>query len=182
MNLLFSIFSLFLLVNCGTKDKTKGHNEFSKSETKKITVSGTVSQTYSYCGGARPSDEMIAGLATPKPWPGKKFHIIKGDTNTVSHKVVLDFTSDAEGKFSFELEPGTYSIILDDQLSPPDAKKYKTELINVDETCFNNWWAKPYYLLEVKEENIKDLNFNFHHRCFIGSDVPCLHYTGPYPP
>ena len=51
-----------------------------------------------------------------------------------------------------------------------------------DEKCLKAWWAKPYYLLEVKDKDISDLNFTFHHRCFVPGDIPCINYIGPMPP
>ncbi|MCC6371738.1 MAG: hypothetical protein IT236_12085, partial [Bacteroidia bacterium] len=44
------------------------------------------------------------------------------------------------------------------------------------------WWSKAYFVLEIKDKNIDGLEFNFHHKCFIEGDVPCLNYTGPMPP
>lgn len=171
----FILIGLIVLFSCGTKSKTAVSSQ-------KATVSGSVVQTFSYCGGAEPTDEMLAELATPQIYPGKKFHVIKGDTNTVKHEIVLNFTSDSAGKFSFQLAPGRYSILLDEQSSAPDAKKYISQHITMDEACYKKWWATPYCRLEVKNENIKDLKFSFHHRCFVPGDIPCLGYDGPLPP
>lgn len=148
----------------------------------KITVSGLVTQTDSHCGGVAPTDEMEKRLATPHAFPGKKFHVIKGDTNTTAHEIVLSFATGEDGNFSFQLLPGTYSILVDEQATPPDAKKYRTEFISLDEACYDKWWAKPYHLLEVKTADLTGLKFHFHHRCFLTNDIPCLRYTGPYPP
>lgn len=188
-----SVFLLSLFA-CGTKNITGMQQQAAKAEpkpevnssTNTTTISGSIMQTFSYCGGAAPPQFLLEQLAEPKPYSGKKLHVIKGDSNTEGRKIILSFTSDTAGKFSFQLEPGTYSIILDEQFSAPDAKKYKTQLQNIDEDCYKKWWVKPYYLLEVpatsKPTTIKGLNFNFHHRCFISSDVPCLRYEGPMPP
>lgn len=193
MNFISFNVLVFSLLACGTKNKTTADKDpvkaeiqtAIKSETKKITISGSVTQTYSYCGGAAPPDFLLEQLAEQKPFPNKNFHVIKGDTNTTSHKIILSFTSDTAGNFSFQLEPGTYSILLDEQAYLPDAKKHKTQSQSIDEDCYKNWWAKPYYLLAVEESSktttIKGLNFNFHHRCFISSDIPCLQYNGPLP-
>jgi hypothetical protein len=51
----------------------------------------------------------------------------------------------------------------------------------VDEQCLIEWWKKPYYLLEVKDQNITSLNFIFIHRCFLNNDIPCISYGGPMP-
>ena len=194
MNFILSASVVFSLLACGAKhktavQKTSGRTE-AKTDTdspaKKVIISGTITQTSSYCGGAAPPQFLLEQLAEPKPFPKKKLYVIKGDTNTASHQIILNFTSDSAGNFSFQIEPGTYSVILEEQASAPDAKKYKTQVQAIDEACYKNWWAKPYYLLEVpaaeKQTIIKGLNFNFHHRCFISSDVPCLQYGGPMPP
>jgi len=189
MNSITLSIVIFSFLACGTKHKASTEKSSEKTETqsseKKASISGTVTQTSSYCGGARPPDFLLEQLAEPKPYPNKKFHLIKGDTNTTAHKIILSFTSDSAGNFSFQLETGTYSILLDEQASPPDAKKYKKQSQSIDEDCYKNWWAQPYYLLEVpptsQTTTIKGLNFNFHHRCFISSDIPCLHYQGLMP-
>lgn len=192
LNILVAFF--IVIINYGTKYRTvplpgntaETVNKCSNIETKSIgktfTVSGTVTQTGSYCGGAVPSKEMLAQLSTPKPYAEKKFHVIKGDTNTPSHKIILSFTTDEQGKFSFSLRPGTYSIIQDEQATPLNVKEYKTKTISADENCLKIWWAKPYYVLRVKRADITGLEFKFHHRCFLPNDIPCLQYTGPYPP
>ena len=94
----------------------------------------------------------------------------------------MSFTTGEAGNFSFLLLPGIYALLVDEQIPPPDTKKYQTKFITVDETAFNQWWAKPYHLLEVKAADIADLKFHFQHRSFIPNDIPALRYTGPYPP
>lgn len=182
---------LLLITGCGSKNKTAKESAPAQQTTpvpaKKVTVSGIVMQTSSYCGGAAPPDFIIKELETPRPLAGKKLHIIKGDTNIANRPIVLSFISDSAGKFSFRVEPGLYSVLLEEQIPLPDAKKYSTKNQSIDEACYKKWWAKPYYLLEVedssnKSTSLEGLVFLFHKRCFINSDVPCLSYLGPFPP
>lgn len=190
MNTIKIVAAFLLLFVFGAINKSSAQKKLSKHKTKsevktaakKVTVSGTVTQSNSYCGGARPNDEILAATQKPYPFPNKKFHLIKEEINTLNRKIILSFTTDSAGNFSFQVVPGTYSILLDEQVAAPDAKKYQTQFIKVDESCFKDWWAKPYYLLEVGTANIKALNFDFHHRCFIQNDIPCLQYEGPLPP
>ena len=130
----------------------------------------------------RPTEEKLKRLTAPRAYPGKRFHVIRGSTNALAREIVLSFTTDEAGNFSFQLLPGTYALLVDEQIPPPDAKKYQTKFITVDESAFNQWWAKPYHLLEVKAAPIADLKFHFPHRSFISNDIPCLRYVGPYPP
>lgn len=153
----------------------------SKLSSKKYAVSGTVTQTRAYCGGARPPDEVFVMLATPRPYPGKKFYVIQGTVNSDQRKVMLSFTSDSLGNFRFRLPPGRYSIIMEEQAKALNPSDYKTEFITADEECMKEWWAKPYYSLEVKKVPVKQLQFEFRKRCFIPLDIPCLQYIGPAP-
>ena len=130
----------------------------------------------------RPTEEKFKKLTTPRAYPGKRFHVIRGSTNTLAREIVLTFTTGEVGNFSFQLPPGTYALLVDEQIPPPDAKKYQTKFITVDEAALNQWWAKPYHLFEVKAADITELKFHFHHRSFIPYDIPCLRYVGPYPP
>ena len=182
--------SLFFFISCKSKHGTTNSatTETNKNETAvlKAVVSGSVTQTYPYCGGARPTKEILEEMAEPKPFPGKKFYVIKGEINSKTREVILDFTSDTEGNFSFSIEPGTYAIILEEQVKEPDASKYTSQFVKMDEECFKKWWEAPYYLLQVekteKPAKISGLIFNFNHRCFLSHDIPCLQYDGPQPP
>lgn len=149
---------------------------------KTYTVTGSVTQTYSYCGGAAPPKELLDELATPVAYAGKKFYIRAGKTNSTKIKIIKSFTTNSAGEFSFRLSPGTYAIILEEQLHKIKAGSYKKEYQEIDEKCLQQWWVKPYYVLEVRNKEISQLNFNFHRRCFISNDIPCIMYNGPMPP
>ena len=148
---------------------------------KTFTVSGKVTQTFPYCGGAAPSKELLEKLAKPVAYAGKKFFIREGKTNSINAKILESFSTGKDGEFSIRLAPGIYSIILEEQLKLIKAEDLTKEFIEVDEKCLEEWWSKPYYLLEVKNYDINDLNFNFFHRCFILNDIPCINYNGPQP-
>ena len=184
--LLSSVTLLALLFICGPKTSLTASADGKTTDpslpSPKMTISGTVTQSDAYSGGVKPTEERLKRLTAPRAFPGKKFHVIKGNTNTIAREIVLSFTTGEAGNFTFQLLPGTYAILVDEQVSSPDAKKYQTKSITVDETAFNQWWAKPYQLLDVKATNITDLKFHFQHRSFIPYDIPPLRYTGPYPP
>lgn len=148
---------------------------------KTYTVSGKVTQTFPYCGGAAPPQELMEKLAKPVVYAGKKFFIRQGKTNNRDAKIITSFITGKDGEFSIQLSTGTYSIILEEQVNSIKAQDLTREFIQVDEKCLEEWWSKPYYLLEVKNNDINDLIFNFYHRCFIVNDIPCINYVGPQP-
>lgn len=152
-----------------------------KTYAQTINIKGNVKQTFSYCGGARPDESLLDRLATPVSFGGKKFYIRKGKTNNLKNKVILGFETDSIGNFSFEIKPGVYSILLEEQLNWINPKEYSSRNQKVDENCLKKWWSKPYYLLVVTKFNNKKLDFLFQHRCFINNEIPCIEYIGEMP-
>jgi hypothetical protein len=177
MKNLFSIF-LLLFSMCLSAQKTGGVKPV------RVTVKGKLMQTRSYCGGVEPSQEVLDNIQKPTPYENKIFYVRKGKVNSTKAEVITSFTTDVNGEFSFQITPGTYSIIQAKQLK---ALK-KSELTSTDKTrvvdgkCMKEWWAKPYYLLEVKTENITIPVWSIHHPCFVEGDIPCISYDGPMPP
>jgi hypothetical protein len=155
------------------------HSLNCKSQTYLIT--GTVQQTSSYCGGARPPQEILDNFKKPLPYANKIFYVRIGEINSLDNKIITKFTSDSSGNFTIRLPQGIYSILVEEQIKPIEAKDYITKLQTVDEKCLQTWWQKPYYLLVVKKKN-EPLNFNFHHRCYLKNDIPCVTYIGPVHP
>ena len=76
-----------------------------KKSVKTFEVSGIVTQTYSYCGGAAPPAELLEKLATPVPYQGKRFFIRGGKINKSNNLIINRFTTGKDGKFSLELAP-----------------------------------------------------------------------------
>ena len=108
--------------------------------------------------------------------------IKSGNENDLAMPVITSFMTDSIGNFSIHLTPGIYSIVVKEQLTVLNAADFDTKKLSVDKDCLAAWWKKPYYLLEVKQENISTLNFVFHHRCNIKYDIPCISYHGPLAP
>jgi hypothetical protein len=177
--LILFIFRLSSPVFCQPKP---GHFCKLNNKSNSFTISGTVTQTSSYCGGAMPPKELLDRMATPVAYPNKKFYIRKGKVNSATVKIVASFITDSSGTFSLRLAPGVYSIIVEEQLNEIKAATYIKQHQVVDKKCLQEWWAKPYYVLEIKNADITNLNFNFHHRCYIDNDIPCITYNGPVHP
>ena len=162
----------------------------SQKESGKVKVSGTVTQTFSYCGGARPSNEMLAKLAEPNPFSNKVLVILKGNKNdfTCNSRWNLAINSDSIGNFSAVLEPGEYCIVDEfksNQTNYDDIlKKYATESTNysaVDPKCLKDWFSTPDAVFTVTKSGVKDLSIVYHHPCSWRS-IPCVNYHGPLPP
>ena len=158
----------------------------SERKVKKYSVAGVITGTSNYCGGARPSDEMLADIATPKPIPNKKIYIKKGEINSFKNKILLTLITDSAGKFQAKLPPGKYLIVDGDKKDMTYynqlLKEHKEQTKNfdaVDSTCLNEWYLKPDFTFEVKHTEIKNISVNYHKACF---NLPCIQFRGPYPP
>ncbi len=147
------------------------------------TVSGTVMQTSHYCGGAKPSEEMLKSFETPGPYISKVLYLKAGKTNSNNERVIVKFTSDSLGRFSFQIKPGTYCILQEEQVKTFSQKDYvSSSTFAYDLACIKAWWKKPLKVITVKDSPVKNLRFDFTKACFIQSDMPCITYTGPMPP
>lgn len=157
-----------------------------KKKVKKISVSGMVTGTSSYCGGARPPEFLLEQLRTPSPRPTKKIYIKKGEVNSFNSKVLLELMTDTAGKFRTRLPPGKYLIVDEDKKDMTYynklLKEHKNKTQNyeaVDTVCLKEWYLKPDYIFEVKNTEVKNISVNYHKVCF---NLPCTYYRGPYPP
>lgn len=134
-----------------------------------------------YCGGAAPSKEQANGFTNPIA--NEVFYIYKGERPKSVTKMVK-VTSDAEGKFSIDLEDGVYSIIREDKTLPLDKfiKKKKIEGVHYTystDDCFETWRTTPDFTIDLTHPTEEVVTIK--ERCFTG-DNPCMKYTGPYPP
>ncbi|MBK7818618.1 MAG: hypothetical protein KBG47_08845 [Bacteroidia bacterium] len=181
MKNLIVVFTFLFSLSCSAQKSAS--NKTGGIKPLRVTVTGKLMQTQSYCGGMAPTPEMEAQYQKAFPYSGKVFYVRKGKVNSTKAEVLTSFTVDAKGEFSFQITPGTYSIIQAKQLKPLTRADLKsTESLQVDAKCMKEWWAKPYYLLEVKTTNITIPDWSIHHPCFVSGDIPCISYTGPMPP
>lgn len=156
-----------------------------EKKSKKILISGTVTETNDYCGGARPSDEILTQLATPRPLVNKKIYIKKGEVNAFDSKVILVLTSDSKGNFHAKLRPGKYLVVDSTKKDPAYynllLKTYKNQTANylaIDTVCLKEWFLKPAGVFEVTPVETKNISINFHKAC--SEAIPCTRYTGPF--
>lgn len=146
-------------------------------------VSGKITHSSSYCGGAAPDPGMVAEMNMPKPYRGKKLYIKKGDSNANNVKILDSIISDNAGLFELYLAPGKYCILQPGQLQNGLLEMYmKNNHYIVDAQCLEQWQQSCYKTIVVTDSDITDLEFHFHKPCFTPEGVPCINYSGPLPP
>ncbi len=174
-NKAFAVILLFLCIGFLSAQKTKAVVTYS--------VCGKVMVTEPYCGGAQPEQGEYELLTAPRPYSGKVFYVRKGDTNSLKQPIVASFTINSTGNFCVQLPKGNYILLQKEQVKKLDTNKYRSsENYQVSQDCLVNWWKTPYYKLKITNDHIQGLEFNFHHQCFVNSDIPCIGYFGPMPP
>jgi hypothetical protein len=175
--LLLSIFSL-LISSCSTKKISIAQSITS------FEVNGQLSFTLPYCKGIAPTPEDIKTLNTPIPY-STKLYLRNGMVNSESIPIIDSVTTDSDGKFTFEVLPGEYVILLPEQCHRGSIDEYlgkRKKFLAVDSLCLENWWENGLFQISVEDEDITKLNFNFRNKCFVPRSMPCATYTGPHIP
>jgi hypothetical protein len=178
---------LFLFaVSCSTPQPSM---TLPKPETvfKNVTIQAW--QTSQYCGGARPTDEMLQEFQTPKTLTGQLCFIRKSETNKISSMPVASATSDNQGKINIALAPGTYCLVLPNKVDSAAYKMYLTKFGEatanysaIDKKCLDQWFQTPELVFTVKDpKQALETEFTIHHPCSWHT-IPCVDYSGPLPP
>ena len=157
----------------------------SSAEEKKVTltITGSITTSGSYCGGVAPSKEMLQDAQAERPMSGFTVYVKKGTENNLLSYIVDSTCTDSKGNYSFDLRPGKYVLLQKEQLNKDVYKTYEaSKWLQADVDCMKLWWEKGLSTIAVEKENIDSLNFHFQKRCFIPLGIPCLSYSGPYPP
>ncbi len=190
-----SFFSILFFVSIFYSCKEKRYLQHTSSTTQsketvstnEFLVNGTVTQSFSYCGGMRPTDEDYYERTRPKPMSGT-FYIRKGLFNDVNEKIIDTIVSDAFGKFSIRLPKGEYCIIGHDRL---DSGYVKSILKNhskptqyysaADSNCLFRWLKSPLASFILDSVETISISWDIHHPC-SWDDITCVDYFGPLPP
>ena len=112
----------------------------------KVTIHFTY--TNSYCGGARPGNEILAKYNTPKKLAGFKLKL--------TDKKNVFVTTDTSGSFSHKLNPGKYLIFLTEEIN-------KNIFTNYNPACIKMKTAS-YGELEI-EKGKKEYQINLYFPC-----------------
>lgn len=178
--LCFATAMLLLVVGC------KSNKQLNPPREDTLNVEITVTQTASYCGGARPSEEILQELNSPTPSANTKVFIGRGAENT-GHGFILETATDVDGKVRVELPSGDYYLVFETKTI-----ENKTKLLGafreetayysaMDVDCLEIWFKQPDFFFSVEKNKSKSVVVNKHIPC-SWSAIPCVDYRGPLPP
>lgn len=145
---------------------------FVNAQKEKIVL--TISCRGEYCGGARPSQEMIEAAQRSKPYANKVIVIISD-----KYKVDSVKTND-KGELIFKIKPGKYKLY-------EAWKYYKTgsqgmDVSKFDRECLKMEWNQEIYRIikEKKKKTRIEVGLEIMNRCEFG--MPCLRPENMHPP
>ena len=114
-------------------------------------VQGTLTYTNRYCGGARPSDEMLAEYATPQNLTSTTIYLKRKKGGKIIYKIVAD----KDGKFKKCIKPGKYFLYM--------SKYYDKNLaLNFNPKCKMAWhsYGEVEILNRAKKLYLIDMHFD----------------------
>jgi hypothetical protein len=165
-----------------------GCRKLKSLSTRDVVVEFHLQKTATYCGGARPSDEMLAELSIPKPLADYQFYIKAGDVNDPDVPALFSSFTDDAGLAYVPLKPGKYLVVFEDKQDWTQynawKKMYSESSSNhspIDTTCLLQWIKQPEFVFEVVADSACKVEFTKVQKCFW-NEVPCLDYTGSIPP
>lgn len=151
-------------------------------------LKGKVTTTRKYCGGARPTDEILQEFNTPQPAVGMELYLKEGATGNLSAPILDTIVTNADGEFRLKLPLGDYVIV---DAKHADKSHYrhlkrtyadKTDNYEpIDMGCLEKWAAQTLMNITVTEQDVMLNTINIQIGC-SWDEVPCATYTGPYPP
>ena len=184
---LYTFLLLMLVISCTTQQSGTIQTKPAEVVFKNVTIQ--VWETSQYCGGARPTDEMLNAIQTPKPLAGQLCFIRKNETNSTSSTPIASATSDANGKINVTLASGTYCVVFPNKVDSAAYKMYLTKFGEatsnysaIDKKCLDKWFQTPEHVFSISDPKQPfQTEFTIHRSCSWNT-IPCVDYSGPLPP
>ncbi len=159
-----------------------------KSSKKEALVEFHISKKGVYCGGARPSDQMLLELEKTSPLASTQFYIKAGTVNDPSAPAVCSSITDEEGLAFVNLKPGDYLLVFDDKQDWTQYARWKEEYAKakppygeIDTLCLRRWMQTPELVFHVEADSSHIVEIVRPDKCFW-NNIPCIEYTGSIPP
>lgn len=141
-----------------------------------------------YCGGARPSEQMLMELEKTVPLGSIQFYIKTGTVNDPSAPAICSSITDEEGLAFVNLKPGDYLLVFEDKQDWSQYTRWKEEFAiakhpygAMDTLCLRNWIQTPEVVFHVHVDSTHRIEIVRPDKCFW-NNIPCIEYIGSIPP
>lgn len=127
-------------------------------------VNWELTQDQKYCGGARPTDEILAQYEKPLIYANKKLIIVSSNGKIDSVK------TNSKGILKIKLKPGSYKLYEPWRYHKrtPDG----TDISNFDKDCLEKTWQKVDISIDTqKKKQVLMIDLD---PAFCQHEIPCL--------
>ena len=150
-------------------------------------VKGVVNQTSSYCGGARPPDDLLEELAKPKPLTNYKLYIKKNTPSIIDAIIMDSVITDKNGRFNIRLKKGNY-VFIDSNYKDRNQFNQLVKFIlddqenysQLDSNCLLNRFNLPLISFKINQRTHHLKPIIIHRNCDYNK-IPCVNYKGALP-
>lgn len=141
-------------------------------------LKGQLLWSIDYCGGAQPSDEMLAEMEALKPLEDQALIVRAGTRNALGTPVVARTKTDHEGRFRIALPPGDYCICLAEKEKKRSYAFMTDEVQAVDDPCDSQWLQTCDILVRRQDKRHDRYKATFEQHCDVQTLSPCVSYHG----
>jgi hypothetical protein len=170
MKLFLPILSITLLAMSCHNQKSASNSNLSPDQ---FMVTGKVEQKLTYCGGAKPTQDIIDNLKSPKALKNFKLYIKKDELNHQNALPIDSTVTNEQGHFKISLPQGNYIFLSELQLSQAkfEANLPVLKLTITNQNLLNNHFNNGLKKFAVAESNVIDLNILIQKKCDIPEGI-----------
>ena len=151
------------------------------AQKKTAMIKGKILVHLPYCGGAKPSKEIVKGKNVP--YKSAVFYVKSSMNNDLKKQTISKIETDINGEFTLNIPQGKYFIIHEDKTLSFEKYLLKYNIPKPNYEFIGEKEAKIIFETAdfefVVEEN-KPIEIIYQSKCFVGMNR-CLKYTGPLP-
>ncbi|MCC5922187.1 MAG: hypothetical protein JJT77_00260 [Crocinitomicaceae bacterium] len=147
----------------------------------------TLTTSKAYCGGAKPTPEILEKHQQKTIFSFAKIIIHEGDKNLWQSPNPMVFQADSQGVITTRLKEGTYAIVFEYKKDTLIFEKLKLDILNnvqltgFKEDCLIRYFDQPDAIFEVKKGSVENFEINKVIPCSWNT-YPCARYIGNLPP
>lgn len=151
-----------------------------------VPIQIALTSSKAYCGGAKPTPEILEKHQQKTSYPFAKIILHEGDKNLWQSAGLIMLQADSLGIINFQLKEGTYSVVFEDKKDTIAFEKLKSGILNsphftgFTEDCLISYFDQPDAILEVNKTSKRNFEMNKVIPCYWNG-YPCARYTGKLP-
>ena len=174
------LFVIAILIGCSISKNQQALDNL-------VPIQIAITSSKAYCGGVKPTPEILEKHQQKTSYPFAKIILHKGDKNLWQSAGLIMLQADSLGIINMQLKEGTYSVVFEDKKDTVAFEKLKSGILNsphftgFTEECLKRYFDQPDAILEVNRTSKRNFEMNKVIPCYWNG-YPCARYTGKLPP